>query len=378
MLAIIAMGATIASAKENNKGKNKSRANKTCVCHIPPGNPDNAHTICIGAPAVAAHLAHGDTVGACAVDTSCEPVACGGSTGTSCAIDQFCMRSEGSCAPDTQGTCTEIPLTCPTLSNPVCGCDGVTYMNACFAQAAGMTVQHAGACTPGVACGGEGGAACPTGQFCKPPVGVCTAGAAGNCAPIPPTPICSPSASPVCGCDGTTYLNSCLADAAGVAVDHAGECAADVQVCGGGAPACPTGEFCSRPAGSGCDPAVQGVCQTTPTVCPAVVEPVCGCNGTTYDNACLADVAGVQIAGQGACQPQQACGGPSGTTCDTGEFCKKAVASCAPDAAGVCTDTPLSCPTALAPVCGCDGNTYNNACLADAAGVTVNHTGACP
>jgi len=38
---------------------------KRVVCHIPPGNPQNAHTICIGQPAVAAHLAHGDYLGKC-------------------------------------------------------------------------------------------------------------------------------------------------------------------------------------------------------------------------------------------------------------------------------------------------------------------------
>ncbi|MEZ4297305.1 MAG: hypothetical protein R3B70_20240 [Polyangiaceae bacterium] len=35
------------------------------VCHIPPGNPANAHTITVGSSAVPAHLAHGDTLGAC-------------------------------------------------------------------------------------------------------------------------------------------------------------------------------------------------------------------------------------------------------------------------------------------------------------------------
>ncbi|HKY60640.1 MAG TPA: hypothetical protein VJP59_06465 [Gemmatimonadota bacterium] len=35
------------------------------ICHIPPGNPDNAHTIVVGAPAVPAHLAHGDFEGEC-------------------------------------------------------------------------------------------------------------------------------------------------------------------------------------------------------------------------------------------------------------------------------------------------------------------------
>ncbi len=35
------------------------------ICHIPPGNPENAHTLRVGEPAVVAHLAHGDYPGAC-------------------------------------------------------------------------------------------------------------------------------------------------------------------------------------------------------------------------------------------------------------------------------------------------------------------------
>ena len=35
------------------------------LCHVPPGNPDNAHTIEVGQGAAAAHLAHGDSLGAC-------------------------------------------------------------------------------------------------------------------------------------------------------------------------------------------------------------------------------------------------------------------------------------------------------------------------
>jgi len=46
---------------------------KTTVCHIPPGNPANAHTICIGNAAVQAHLDHhGDFIGTCS---------CGGGDG---------------------------------------------------------------------------------------------------------------------------------------------------------------------------------------------------------------------------------------------------------------------------------------------------------
>ena len=38
---------------------------KVDLCHIPPGNPSNAHTINISENAVDAHLAHGDVLGAC-------------------------------------------------------------------------------------------------------------------------------------------------------------------------------------------------------------------------------------------------------------------------------------------------------------------------
>src|SRR5262249_42327294 len=40
---------------------------KTLICHVPPGNPDNAHSICVDNHAVDAHLEHhdGDHLGAC-------------------------------------------------------------------------------------------------------------------------------------------------------------------------------------------------------------------------------------------------------------------------------------------------------------------------
>ena len=38
---------------------------KVDICHIPPGNPSNAHTINVSKSAVPAHLAHGDKLGAC-------------------------------------------------------------------------------------------------------------------------------------------------------------------------------------------------------------------------------------------------------------------------------------------------------------------------
>ena len=39
---------------------------KVLICHIPPGNPANAHSICVGESAVEPHQRlHGDGIGAC-------------------------------------------------------------------------------------------------------------------------------------------------------------------------------------------------------------------------------------------------------------------------------------------------------------------------
>ena len=55
---------------------------KTTVCHIPPGNPANAHTICVGNAAVPAHLDHGDFVGTCLCNGSGSDGSDGSDTGS--------------------------------------------------------------------------------------------------------------------------------------------------------------------------------------------------------------------------------------------------------------------------------------------------------
>jgi len=73
-----------------------AKPTKVDVCHIPPGNPDNAHTISVGARAVPAHLAHGDTLGACD-DGPCT---------VECALGQICDDGECvSCFSDVGDCC---------------------------------------------------------------------------------------------------------------------------------------------------------------------------------------------------------------------------------------------------------------------------------
>ncbi len=44
------------------------KGKKVTVCHLPPGNVENEHTLCLPDEAIPAHLAHGDYLGVCADD----------------------------------------------------------------------------------------------------------------------------------------------------------------------------------------------------------------------------------------------------------------------------------------------------------------------
>lgn len=126
-------------------------------------------------------------------------------------------------------------------------------------------------------CGSRGVGPCNEGEFCDfaPGANCGRADHPGVCRPIPAE--CDEFPRQVCGCDGTTYVNRCAAEAAGVSVETDGACAADCVTAGCSGQLCvdadsagiiTTCEF--RPeyacfASSTCERQADGVCGWTET-----------------------------------------------------------------------------------------------------------------
>jgi hypothetical protein len=131
---------------------------------------------------------------------------------------------------------------------------------------------------------------------------------------------------------------------------------------------CPEGYFCDL---VDCN---SGWCKPTPEECPDEVDEVCGCDGNTYQNTCLA-----RQAGQSA-RYDDPCGATCSSNDDCGDdrmcwfgFSLDDKCGLEPGAEGVCMNAEVRCSEGpgicIGPVCGCDGVTYERACGALRAGV---------
>lgn len=261
------------------------------------------------------------------------------------------------CCNPSCGLCAAPGDDCPSTGADECGDAGLEPDGGCVSCEARAGCRLVGQTCD--SCGVQvctcGDAPCASGELCDYPESCGTSGAAGVCIPMPTR--CDDACSEVCGCDGTTFCSECVAHARGVDVaypgpcglpdacaafdaDSEGGCATDLgftwngracaplvgcrclgadcthlyrtpEECVTAHAACmraPCGEDITCPPGFYCDydglcprPALTGYCSPRPTDCPSVVDQVCGCDGVTYQNECLARRAGVAVETEGAC-----------------------------------------------------------------------------
>jgi hypothetical protein len=76
-----------------------------------------------------------------------EGKACGGKSGIKCAGELRCDVEAGRCGEEgLEGVCVSLETICDRKFEPVCGCDGRTYLNDCNRVFSNVQKAHDGKC----------------------------------------------------------------------------------------------------------------------------------------------------------------------------------------------------------------------------------------
>jgi hypothetical protein len=160
---------------------------KVSICHIPPGNPSNFHTISVSENAVQGHLDHGDLVGPCSENCGtlcrtsgnmceihdCKDKACLGFVMMECDDDGHDCTDDA-CNPDT-GFCEYTPDDAKCGDEIDCTTDTCDVNSGCVHTDNCPTGEECDMGSPGSCVAPDPclGVTCPSGESCDPADGQC-------------------------------------------------------------------------------------------------------------------------------------------------------------------------------------------------------------
>ena len=207
---------------------------KTEICHIPPGNPENFHTISINLNALEAHLAHGDLGGAC--NSMCAIIC---DDGDACTIDDTGDCEMAGCPGDVRDPvdCNDGNLCTTDSCDPATGCSSEDVI--CDAPDL-CTVSQ---CAPDTGECVDSPKVCPEGYICSLDTGECEEETSPDpeCAGQTCDTFTTCNAGGNCGTDGVC---GSTAEGGGLCVDGSTPCALLVVGCPGGTGDCAFGDIC--------------------------------------------------------------------------------------------------------------------------------------